>query len=175
MKKTVQVIMLPRKTDEPETGSLVKLRDKLYLFEQDINFRSTLPQHLYFTSNEEIKKGDWYFNNYSIVQATERGAYGIFNKVIATTDKSLNLPLITKSFIDYFIKNNGPYLNAEPIQILIEEGIITYWDEILQSKKQTLEEYAKVIASRYDFESTKYWIAYDACIAGANWQSKQTI
>lgn len=68
-------------------------------------------QHLYILSDEEIKenwKGIAYkhdvqvgiFNHFY----TENKWYKNAKKVIASTNTSLNLPLIPKSFIDYFIK-----------------------------------------------------------------------
>lgn len=88
--------------------------------------------HLYLISDEEIKKGDWYYNsfNHIISQADKR--YGELKnpiphrKIVATTDKSLLedfrgyeygtareysakvcLPQISQSFIKEYVKSGG--------------------------------------------------------------------
>jgi hypothetical protein len=61
-------------------------------------------QHLYITSDEEIKEGDWYYNNVrneilQCVNKLELESLKAFpnyaKKIIATTDKSLLLPVIS--------------------------------------------------------------------------------
>jgi hypothetical protein len=77
-----------------------------------------MPQHLYFTSDEPIQDGNWLF---------ERGEWGIKSvcqsmgnwtkedhlkypndkKIIASTDPSLGLPNIPKSFLKQYVAANG--------------------------------------------------------------------
>jgi hypothetical protein len=67
-------------------------------------------QHLYVISEEEIKEGDWYIDDGDNVRqsVTSDNSYwerrSDYMKIIATTDKSLNLPSIPHSFIAYFIE-----------------------------------------------------------------------
>jgi hypothetical protein len=67
-------------------------------------------QHLYILSDDEIKEGDWYikelFNTlkydwYKVV--TERFPND-YKKIIATTDKSLDLPQPSQSFIEKYVE-----------------------------------------------------------------------
>lgn len=89
------------------------------------------PQHLYFTSNEEIKEGDWYRTktfdemDKKFIQATKENTdFSVIDpysqKIIATTDTSLwqhashpegtvkvGLPSISQSFIKQYVEANG--------------------------------------------------------------------
>jgi len=84
------------------------------------------PQHLYFTTDEDIKSGDWKLINtdtdkLSTVVQHEKGInYYKQSKIIATTDKSLTfipkeipsgiafeLPQPSKSFIEKYVKLGG--------------------------------------------------------------------
>lgn len=96
-----------------------------------INGLEGQPQHLYFTTDEEIKEGDYCVayqtilsnnnqNHYiresyiDIVIFTERkiktsGRYDTIDckKIVASTDPSLGLPAIPQSFLQDYVKNNG--------------------------------------------------------------------
>jgi hypothetical protein len=80
------------------------------------------PQHLYFTSNEVIKEGDWVFcysihmNNPSHppdryinpIRKWNSGNCTACKKIIASTDPSLGLPAIPTIWIkDVFVSSNG--------------------------------------------------------------------
>lgn len=80
--------------------------------ENKINFDS---KHLYITSDKEIEKGDWYITNYVnepnevernkiIKSKNNKKLHYKYSKIIATTDISLNIPLIPQSFIEKYIK-----------------------------------------------------------------------
>ena len=78
------------------------------------------PQHLYFLSNEEIQVGDYYC---AIGMRTDKHGINLCDterlkeicntmsfttkKVVATTDTSLNLPLIPQEFIQEYVESNG--------------------------------------------------------------------
>jgi hypothetical protein len=79
-------------------------------------------QHLYLVSDEEIKVGDYYlsetfgkFNFFgqkpSILTEDDTELYIKYKelcyKIIATTDTTLNLPLIPQSFIEKYVEVNG--------------------------------------------------------------------
>jgi len=76
-------------------------------------------QHLYFTSNEEIKEHDTIIcivdgvNQGKIVQnLTSHGALvytkvAFWVKIVASTDSSLGLPEIQQSFLEEYVKSNG--------------------------------------------------------------------
>jgi len=80
-----------------------------------------VPQHLYITSDEEIKERDWYWNNtresvvqckYSRVELSSKDV-----KIIATTDPSLNLPQIPQSFISLYIEEYNAGRKIEKIWV----------------------------------------------------------
>jgi hypothetical protein len=126
-----QVIMLP--TDKPfKKGNLFKHNGtgiiNIVDYYRNPNYPTgnteseMITQHLYFTSDEEIKKDDcklneWYvhftFGEKILQQATaqdlecwEHGhTYG--NKVVASTDPSLGLPSIPESFLKKYVAANG--------------------------------------------------------------------
>lgn len=98
MKKTYKVVML-----STEKESNLWLRNNKLEYNCSPSFKIN-PQHLYITSNEKIKEGDWciydktniVFKAYNIksktvVQASDLEEYHISfcKKIIATTDKSL--------------------------------------------------------------------------------------
>jgi len=131
MKKTLKVIMLPTDgisniyTSKEKTPKGIEYVLKYGDGYQNNGLNSSY-QHLYLVSNEEIKEGDWWYNerigvgnNWNIVE----GFTSEFKKVEATTDKSLKkiifvdldtkeevkqpLPQIPESFVKYFVKQNG--------------------------------------------------------------------
>lgn len=70
-------------------------------------------QHLYLTSSEEIKMGDWYIDDTNTVRKSmisdkdywaKRTHY---RRIEATTDTSLRLPLIREKFIQQYIESQG--------------------------------------------------------------------
>lgn len=71
-------------------------------------------QHFYVISEEEIKENDWYIDlhnldkpkycDYFILAKKLNLKKEQAKKIIATTDKSLNLPQIPQSFIEKFVK-----------------------------------------------------------------------
>ena len=188
MKKIVKVVMLHYKTDEPELGSLVKLRDKLFLFEPDINFRSTLPQHLYFVSNEEIKEGDIIYSpsegirfpSISKVLHINRFNPEKWKKVVATNDKLLGLPLIPESFIEDYVKSNG---EIKQVELMWDNGPFTdyHTNEVQlvcviekQSVEEAAQEYAWSELTRAEYDNKELRDKQiEIFKAGANWQKKQ--
>lgn len=73
------------------------------------------PQHLYFTSEDDIKEGDWYIHPFEDkVEKTEWAhIVTLMNqlpkaqKIIASTDPSLGLPAIPESFLKQYVESNG--------------------------------------------------------------------
>jgi len=94
------------------------------------------PQHLYFLSDEEIKEGDWYMTEipHTIWQYDRNkglsSGRGWNKKIIATTDKSLNLPHTSDSFIEKYVEeyNKGNIIT----EVMVEyEEIHRETDEII--------------------------------------------
>ena len=68
------------------------------------------PQHLYFTTDEEIKEGDWMMNlnGDKIYQHFGNGGdFEQWNKIIATTDPELELPQPSQAFIKAYCEQGG--------------------------------------------------------------------
>lgn len=131
MKKTCKVIMLP--TDKASKLCLAD-DNKLVLSDkgEDLDYIINR-QHLYITSDDEIKKGDWTIDIgckephgrlTTIDNQTELDRYinadNGYNikKVIASTDPSLGLPLIPESFIQAYVKAEG---KIDEVQVEYEE------------------------------------------------------
>jgi hypothetical protein len=72
-------------------------------------------QHIYITSDEEIKEGEWCFDGSYLIQATPKlvDAQGLFDrrdwrKIILTTDQDLikdGVQAINDEFLEWFVKN----------------------------------------------------------------------
>ena len=103
-----QVHMLPT-----EQSLMCKTNDKLYFYPQENWFTrstDTDPQHLYFTTDEEIKEGDWMMNlnGDTIYQHFGNGGdFEQWNKIIATTDPELELPQPSQAFIKAYCEQGG--------------------------------------------------------------------
>ena len=89
----------------------------------DIELEDGIRYHLYITSDEEIKKGDWYLdlsvfpNNISIGKGIYQMKYskwgeegqGDCKKIILTTDQDLianGVQAIDDEFFEWFVKKN---------------------------------------------------------------------
>ncbi len=137
MKKLLKPIMLPTNQQGRKYGDLMKVvieREGETLNHLFISRRDTFPihneyyqhQHLYLIDETaEIKEGNWYFANQGIRKCIriDKGNYPYvhLNKsgeeisdfytwkgiLVASTDKSLNLPGIPQSALEYFVKMQG--------------------------------------------------------------------
>jgi hypothetical protein len=85
-----------------------------------------VPQHIYITSDEEIKEGDWYYlprtnSVHKCIEATELNLerrLGVA-KIILTTDQDLiadGVQSIDDEFLEWFVKNSS----CEFVEILIK-------------------------------------------------------
>ena len=68
------------------------------------------PLNIYITSDEEIKEGDWVYNEYQkiIIKFTVGSGIGICKKIILTTDQDLikdGVQAIDDEFLVWFVKN----------------------------------------------------------------------
>ncbi len=110
--KKCNVVLLPS-----EKSSRIVKKGQIYLFDKKLTFiskqfasghsmeiGSSVLQHLYITSDEEIKEGDWITDG-KIIHKVKVLIDGYINlyKIIATTDTSLGLPKPSEGFIKKFI------------------------------------------------------------------------
>ena len=104
-------------TDKPSRlGYLTKKGKQVFndlrLFDRVMpNILDSENQHLYITNSEEIKQGDWIFNEErepSVLQCIGKGSLRGWNKIILTTDQSLiqyGIEAIDDEFLEWFVKN----------------------------------------------------------------------
>lgn len=126
--KKPKVIMLPT---EDKTAPILRYKGSInnkislqYFTNTYWSNNDLTKQHLYFTTDDEIKEGDWYLlidpaidgshNRYSVYQATKGRLNNMkimksctFKKIIVTTDKSLGLPQPSQAFIEKYCKLGG--------------------------------------------------------------------
>ncbi len=124
-----ELIMLP--TDKAD-GCLLKgyislqRHPKQFFTQEYLQSSGRTSEHLYILSNDKIKEGDWFYckqtNTIQQCFSNKKGIlnekYSFYKKIIATTDKSLNLPQIPEWFIEYLIEqynksNKITYVNVE--------------------------------------------------------------
>lgn len=89
------------------TYQLIVVRDRLRK-----SLKEKFPQLSYYhlhivDTNANIEVGDWFMNSDypQLCGVTEQGF--ISDKIVASTDPSLNLPMIPKNFIEAFASNQG--------------------------------------------------------------------
>jgi hypothetical protein len=103
MKKTHKIVILPTDGASNLYIDNSKLKYDETAMVDDLN--PIANQHLYIISDEEIKEGDWYItsDNMLLQFTKETHIHGnplnLKGKIIATTDKSLGLPLVDQSLI----------------------------------------------------------------------------
>ena len=113
-KREIQVVMLPTN----KSSQILMHKEDKHLFFSVVPLKKGLimgnPQHLYFTSDEEIKEGDWHIFMNKIYQATEEliNQLGIldvtkYKKIISSTDESLGLPSPSQAFIQKYCEQGG--------------------------------------------------------------------
>jgi hypothetical protein len=152
------------------------------------------PHHIYITSAEEIKEGDWCYN--SITNKIYRKLKGNFAfayeyKIILTTDPDLiadGVQAIDDEFLGWFVKN--PSCEEVEIELFPKfsnnlYGIIIpkeepKQDEIMErfianaKQQKTLEEFAEREASLFYEKGSLDWNKYrQVFIEGAKWQQER--
>jgi hypothetical protein len=147
-------------TDQPSrlwVNSL--LQGKLELSEETL-IGSLRNRYIYITSDEEIRKNDYYIHNNRIGQSAageqEKGDYKNCKKIILTTDPTLiedGVQSINDEFLEWFVKNSScEFVEVEEIGPGFPAGI--YWINYLpehfeksipqeEPKQEKEEEYFK--------------------------------
>jgi len=122
LKRKCKVIMLPTKKAidfciGKNNGELsIMTRGKCGNKVFEVGFKESncnqVPQHLYLVSKEKIKEGDWCLDKrdntiFKAAKLMHKYYMPNFSKIEATTDPSLNLPLIPQSFIEKYVEKEG--------------------------------------------------------------------
>jgi len=122
--KKCQVVMLP--TNDKESIIYKCKDDNTLSFKPVYQEYYKLPQHLYITSNDEIKEGDWYIDDTDAVRKSvtcDKDYWSRrtdYKKIIATTDKSLGLLDENGKYIVY------THLIPQPSESFIQKYIESY-------------------------------------------------
>jgi hypothetical protein len=163
-------------TDKP--SRLILQDTELYLskyMEENEGF-SEFNQHIYITSDEEIKKGDLkvdeyylYFNKvrqFNKIDKLNR-AWKDYKKIILTTDQNLindGVQAISDTFLEWFVKNPSREwveITKDKIRHDKEFNDISHWNiykyKIIipqeKSKQETLEEAAERLFKEFQIEN----------------------
>ena len=94
-------------TDKPSRLWTNNLRRRLELDEFPEQHPTNIAKHIYITSNEEIKEGDWHFKNDKMVTKSHI-IDDTCKKIILTTDQDLikdGVQAIDDEFLEWFVKN----------------------------------------------------------------------
>lgn len=134
--------------------------------------------HLYVTTNSTIKAGDWYIVDEKLKQADQYLGYrldGTKTMVVATTDESLGLPLVSDAFIDAYVAQAGK-LNEVAVQSLADGRVVLWWHTELRSKASSLQdeaiEYADAKTDKTGYWKPTWQAYYDAYLSVNEWQKK---
>jgi hypothetical protein len=97
-------------TDKPSRLSILN-SGKLNFGAEIMSSSNSKPQHIYITSDEEIKVGDWCYNsinNNVYKKEIDKLSFAYEYKIILTTDQDLikdSVQKINDEFLEWFVKN----------------------------------------------------------------------
>ena len=154
-------------TDKPSRLLYLGTSKELTLLSLALTFRTfeRSTQHIYITSDEEIKEGDWCYNsinNNVYKKEIDKLSFAYEYKIILTTDQDLikdGVQKIADDFLEWFIKNP----NCEKVEIRkemympqsngkISDGKITH--EISLDPSQNTLPYYKIIIPKEPKQET---------------------
>jgi len=180
-------------TDKPSKLCLDS-KDKLWFAPNSGYTIADGKQNIYITSDEEIKEGDWCYNEYqkTIIKFSIGFGIGLCKKIILTTDQDLikdGVQAIDDEFLEWFVNNPNcekvEVVSAKTIPALQLTGNGHCWWKITipkeEPKQETLEEaaknYIKLPLHKDIDEEERYYNpnikSYDAFIEGAKWQAEK--
>jgi hypothetical protein len=155
-----------------------------------------IPHHIYITSNEEIKEGDWVYHyaSHKMFKYDGNGLCVEVEKIILTTDQDLiadGVQAIDDKFLEWFVKNPS----CESVEI--ERTLNDYWKNLqlhyefyykIIIPQEELEQYTSEEAAEKEFPLIDTeWCRTGACeeenlhllghrksfIKGAKWQEER--
>ena len=134
---------------------------------------------MYVTTNGTIKPGDWYIIDEKLKQADEYLGFhlgGLKTLVVATTDESLGLPLVSDSLVDAYVAQAGK-LNEVAVQSLADGRVVLWWRTEASSKASSFQDDAIGYADAKT-DKTGYWkqtwqAHYNAYLSVNEWREKQ--
>jgi hypothetical protein len=190
------IYVLP--TDKP--SRLYKQVNKLklrFIADSPIDSDISINQHIYITSDEEIKEGDWVLGGLGGIDIKKYGRYFAedWKKIILTSNPDLiadGVQPIDDEFLEWFVKNPS----CEEVEVDYDV-IVTQTKALLQNqdnktiaiphcihykiiipqeepKQETLEEVAENEASIFYEKGTIEWNKYRQVFElGAKWQQER--
>jgi uncharacterized protein YheU (UPF0270 family) len=152
-------------------------------------------KHIYITSDEEIKEGDWYFNNTgsAIEKLNNRLPSGGYfcKKIILTTDQDLikdGVQPIPDEFLEWFVKNpscdeiefekfHGINTSIAEVNTISGDGSLN-WEgksdlrdyKIIIPKEEPKQETLEEIVNKLSIKEAK---DLDLFLKGIEWQKEQ--
>lgn len=151
-------------------------------------------RHIYITSDEKIKRGDWYIADNKLYRASVDHMPELYTysckKIILTTDEDLikdGVQEIDDEFLEWFVKNPSyEWVDVIPLRKssgYYDENEIWHWDFLAYKiiipkrkyKQETLEEAAEKLYSKtknqvIDFANE---LRKEGFLKGAKWQQEQ--
>jgi hypothetical protein len=129
-------------------------------------------QHIYITSEEKPKEGDWFLSKEGIVHNNFGWNFGD-KKIVLTTDPDLikdGVQAIDDEFLEWFVKNPScERVETQIVEYGFDEVPICKYEIIIpkeEPKQETLEEVAKELHP-VSPQKRKIWLQ------GAKWQQEQ--
>lgn len=99
-----------------------------YFTQEYLKYINRSSYHLYIISLEEIKIGDWFYDTRDRIISNKPLQQTLFSKkIIATTDKSLNLPKPSVDFINIFIDAHNSQQPITKVLVEIRENLSDGW------------------------------------------------
>ena len=154
-----KVVMLP--TNEKAILGLNSVHNHLFFATGMAEIPSQSYQNLYFLSDEEIKKGDWYVNTLTGTlhkQSAMMYSAPQLKKIIATTDNSLkikkfekgvfkeleySLPKPSKEFLEVFVDQYNKKNKTEEVMIAYAKAFTAIVDKDIEIKDEGYILYVK--------------------------------
>jgi hypothetical protein len=167
---------------------------RLFKFANELHL-DTIPKdyykkyNIYITSDEEIKEGDWCYDEYNkvVFKNTCAGTPGASKKIILTTDQDLiadGVQSIDDEFLEWFVKNPScEYVGIKSKKIRVDKNFndISHWNrlkyEILIPKEEPKQETLEEATEKYsEFQAGTFTPPHKTTYEhgfedGAKWQS----
>lgn len=116
-------------TNNSSQFGIIHEANQLHLVTNDNTFLDNLVKYkeLYITDDSKINDGDWFIREFdnAITLANINSDHNHYNceKIIATTDKSLNLPQIPTQYIQHYISEYNKGNQLKTVDVLFENLI----------------------------------------------------
>jgi hypothetical protein len=154
-------------TDKPSKLSILN-SGKLNFGAEAMSSSNSKLQHIYITSDEEIKEDDWFtengintllqwrINKWKMSYSFPSEMNDICKKIILTTDQDLikdSVQAIDDEFLEWFVKNPScEYVDVQKWASLAECGYSYHIIISKEKRKQTVEQYEQQGLEKYAYE-----------------------